>query len=196
MTTPLREAIQASSTFLSISVTTETGLPLLQRLHGTIPASWTSPQPSLSEQSKIVLYAIELLQRIHTAALNENVHLGIKDWRHINALVEIIIILGLYKSVSSGVGLPENRRVNSVLLSREGQTNGLSESERELLLQSIISNFVSFMEQASEIGDILRRKHLVDILSGMAELSFNPSYAGQERLPWKTQYEALLARFK
>lgn len=192
----LREAIQSASSFLSVSVATETDLPLIQRLHGAIPTSWTFTQPNVSEQSKVVLYAIELLQKVQAAALNEKTQFGIKDWRQTNALVEIIVILGLYTSVSHGVGLPENRKVKSVLLSRAAQADSLSKSERRLLLQLIIPTFVSFMEQTGEIVDSLRRKHLVDVLSGMAELSFSPSYTEQERLSWKVEYEGFLARFE
>jgi hypothetical protein len=188
----LREAIQTTSTFLSASIATETGLPLIQRLHNTIPPSWTPPQTELTRHTQVILYTLDLLRHVHTASLNENSQLGIKDWRHVNALLEIIVVLGLYKVLPSGVGIPESRRVKSVLLSREGQNEIIPDNEKTLQIDSIVSSFMSMMEENGEIGETLRRKHLVDILSGILNLSYNPSYSKSARTFWISSYERFL----
>ena len=193
--TRFREAIQLTSTFLSASVATETGLPLLQRLHNIIPSSWNSPKDSLSQQSEVVLYSLDLLTTIDAAAVIETSQLGIKDWRQSNALIEIIVVLGLYKVLSPGTGVPENKRIKSVLLAQEGQRDNFSDEERKYLLENITSRLKAIVDHGGELGDNLRQKHLVDILSGMVELSFNPSFLEAERLYWNQQYEILLSQY-
>lgn len=193
--TTLREAIQSTATFLSSSISTETGLPLIQRLYNTIPPSWTPPEDSLTQHSEIILYSLDLLKTIHAANVRENNQLGIKDWRQANALIEIILVLGLYKVLSSGVGIPENRRVKSIFLAHEGRRHDFSEEERRFLLQSIISGLKGIVVEGGEIGEMLQRKHLIDILTGIIELSFNPLFPEDERLPWNTQYETLLSAY-
>lgn len=192
--TTLREAIQSITTFLSGGIATEKGLPLVQRLHDTIPASWTPPKMSLTQQTQVLLYSIFLLKEIHNTVGSVDGQLGIKDWRQVNALVEIILALGLYKVLSPGVGVPESGLNKSILLEREGQ-RVCSEDERCFLLQSIVSNLKRIVEQGGEIGESLQRKHLVDILSGLIELAFSPSNPEPERLSWQKEYEDFLSKY-
>lgn len=186
---------EATSTFLSASIATETGLPLIQRLYNAIPSSWTPPRPSLTQQLNVILYSLSLLKTIHTAVIVENSQLGIKDWRQVNALIEIILVLGLYKILSPGVGIPESRRIKSVLLANEGRRDELSVEERQYVIGFIVSSLKGIVEDGGEVGETLQRKYLVDILSGMTELAFNRSYPESERLPWKTQYESFLSKY-
>ena len=192
--TTLREAILSTTTFLSGAIATEKGLPLVQRLHDTISQSWTPSKTSLSQQTEVILYCLFLLKEIRTAVGSIDGQLGIKDWRQVNALVEIILALGLYKVLSPGVGVPESRRSKSILLEREGQ-RGFSEDERRFLLQSIVLDLKGIVEQGGEIGESLRGKHLVDILSGLTELAFSPSHPESERLSWKKEYEDFLSKY-
>ena len=192
--TTFREVIQSTTTFLSGAIATEKGIPLVQRLHDTIPSSWIPPKTALSQQAEVILYSLFLLKEIHTVVGVMDGQLGIKDWRQVNALVEIILALGLYKVLSPGVGVPESRRSKSILLEREGQRL-FSEEERRFLLQSIVSNFRGIVQQGGEIGESLRGKHLVDILSGLAELAFSHSDPEYERLSWKKEYEGFLSQY-
>jgi hypothetical protein len=192
----VREAIQTTSTFLSASVETESGLPLIERLHQKISSSWTPPPAAVSRQAQVILYAVDLLKAISIAVRNEQSQLGIKDWRQVNALTEIILVLGLYKALTPGVGIPESRRVKSVLLGSETQREVLSLEERELLLQSIILELKETIEAKGEFGDTFRRKYLTDLISGMLNLAFDPTFPEAGRSKWKPVYEDLLSRYK
>jgi len=191
----LRQVFQTSTTFLSASIATETGLPLIQRLDGAIPPSWTPPQANLSRLANVILYSLHLLRTINTAALTESSQLGIKDWRQVNALIEITVVLGLYKALTAGVGVLENRRVKGILLQQEGSNVELSQTERTLLIQKITSSLKTIVEGGGEIGETLQRKTVVDILCGLAELSFNPSNPESERLSWMIQYEDFISKY-
>ena len=189
--TPVQEAIQTAGRFLSASVATETGLPLVQRLHGAIPSLWTPRHLVDTEQAQVILYSLDLLNTIHVA---RGAQLGIKGWRQVNALVEIIIVLGLYKCLSIGVGIPESKRTKSILLEREGLRGLFPDGERRIVLESIVSQFRTIMEQGGEVGESMQRKHRTDLVSGLAELSFNPSFSPEDRTSWKTQYESFLSQ--
>jgi hypothetical protein len=191
----LRQVFQTTTTFLSASIATEAGLPLVQRLGSAIPPSWTSPQTNLSQLGNVILYSLHLLQTVNTAALTENTQLGIKDWRQVNALIEIIVVLGLYKTLTAGVGVPENRRFRSILLQQEGRNVELSQTERTVLVQEMTSSLKTIVEGGGEIGETLQRKNTVDILAGLTELSFNPSNPETERLSWMIQYEDFISRY-
>src|ERR1700743_2989047 len=94
--TTIRKALEATSAFLSASVETDTGLSLISRLHGSIPPS--SMPSSTSELVQVIMYGAHILKGIDDVVVSENAQLGIKDWRLVNALVEIILVLGLYKA--------------------------------------------------------------------------------------------------
>ena len=190
-----REAIQAVSTFLSVSVNTESGLPLIQRLHEAIPPTWTPPDETLRQQTIVILYCLYLLKQVHSSARAENWQLGIKDWRQVNALIEIIVVLGLYKSFALGVGVPESRRVKSILLAREGRQDAMSAAEKGLLLHAMVSDLRAVLEEGGEIAEMLRKKHLVDIVSGMADLAFNPAYPSEERIPSGSDYDTFMSKY-
>ena len=195
MSNAICEAIQTISTFLSASVQTKAGVSLIQRLYDAIPSSWETPSPTLSRHAQIIVYSLDLLQTIHTASLTENTQLGIKDWRQVNALNEIILILGLYRVLSPGVGVLESRRLKSAFLTREGDTDLFSEDDRMHLLQSIISRLESIVSKGGEIGETIRRKLAVDILSGMVELSYNPLISESKRDEWECRYKKFLSRY-
>jgi hypothetical protein len=193
--TACSEAIQSASTFLSASVATETGLSVVQLLHNAIPPSAKAAKPGSTRTSEVVTYSLLLLRATHAAVLAEKRQLGVKGWRQVNALIEVIVILGLYRSLTPGVGVPESRRIKSILLIKERQPEMLSEDERVLLLESIISEFTEIVEQGGEIGQNLQRRHLIAILSGLTELSFNPSIPIHQRNIWKVKYENFVSKY-
>lgn len=128
------------------------------------------------------------------AVLADNTELGIKDWRQVNALVEIVLVLGLYNSLTTGVGVPENRRVRSILLEHEGRSVEFSQSERIFLIENITSSLEAISAGGGQLGQMLQRKNAVDILSGLMEMSFNPSIRESQRDHWTTQCEAFVSK--
>ena len=192
----LRQALQTTTAFLSASIATETGVSSVQRLYNAIPSSWTPPRVNLSPLAIVILYSLDLLGTVNTASATEKTQLGIKDRRQVNALIELILVLGLYKALTAGVGVPETRRIQSVLLRQESRNIELPEKERPVLLQEITLSLKALVEEGGEVGELLQRQHAVDILSGLNELSFNPSNPESERLSWTTQYETFLSRYR
>jgi hypothetical protein len=188
-----REAIQAASTFLSASVATETGLPLIERLYNGIPTTWEAPKPNLSKHTTVILSCFRLLVAIHNAVQQEKAELGVKDFRQVNALIDIIMILGVYKSLPPGVGPPEGRRIKSVMLDREGQRDELPLEERRMILEAFISHLTEIMGTESHLGSSFRQRFRVDVLASLGDLGFDSVYPEEERDRWKGQYEVFLS---
>src|SRR5277367_22055 len=191
----LRQVFQTTTTFLSASIATETGVSLVQRLGSAIPPSWTPAQANLSQLANVIIYSLHLLRTVNATALTESNQLGIKGWRQVNALIEIVVVLGLYKALTAGVGVSESRRVRRVFLQQAGGKVELSQTERTLLIQTITAGLKAIVEGGGEIGEALQRKNVLDILTGLTELSFNPSNPESERLPWVKQYEDFVSRY-
>ena len=191
----LRQVFQDTTSFLSASVATETGLPLVQRLNNAIPPSWTPPQEQQSRLAIVILYSLHLLHKVNTAALADNAELGIKDWRQVNALVEIVVVLGLHNSLTRGVGVSESRRVKSILLEQEARKVDLSQNERIFLTPHIISTLKTICADGGQLGQMLQGRNTVDILSGLMELSFNPSIPESHRALWTTEYDAFVFKY-
>jgi hypothetical protein len=190
-----REAIQTVSAFLSTTLHTETGTPLVQRLHDAISATWTPPQAGLSQQTDVVLYCLDILKAVLAAAVAENHQLGIKDWRQIHALIEIILVLGLYKSLSPGVGVPEFRRVKSIILAAEGRQDAIPVIEKALLLRTIVSDLRMIFEDGGEVAETLKAKYLVELVSAMADLAFNPAFPSEDRVSSNPDYESFIKKY-
>jgi|SRR5579859_2403769 len=190
------EAIRTVSAFLSTSLHTETGIPLVQRLHGAISATWTPPQAGLSQQTDVVLYSLDILKAVLGAAVAENHQLGIKVWRQINALIEIILVLGLYKSLAPGVGVPESRRVKSIILTTEGRQDALPVPEKALLLRTIVRDLKQVLEDGGEIAETLKTKYLVELVSAMADLAFNPAFTSEDRDSSNSGYESFMEKYR
>jgi hypothetical protein len=193
--TTLRQAIADAAAFLAPSVDTASGQSLVRRLSDNIPATWPSPQESGSPPFRVVSYCLVLLQAIHQTAKDADSQLGVKDWRQANALIDIIIILGLYRVLPEGVGPPESQRRKSILLEHEGQHVRYPENERRPLEENITTTLLNTVNEGGEIGESLLRKNFVDILSGILDLAFNPEYPDSDRLPWHSQYEQTLSKY-
>jgi len=187
--TTLRDAIGNASSFLAVSADTASGMSLVRRLSDRIPQTWDASYDSNSAPFRVVSYCLDLLETIHRASRQENNQLGVKDWRQLNALIEIIIALGLYEVQPPGVGPPENVRKKSILLAQEARNARYPQYERKPLEERITATFKSIIDQGGEIGETLQRKHFVDVLSGIIDLAFNPEYPQQERIVWKSQYD-------
>jgi hypothetical protein len=191
--TTLGDAIRNVSSFLAVSADTSSRPSLLRRLSDQIPETWPSPNESTSREFRVVCYSLDLLETLHRATKGKNGQLGVKDWRLVNALVDLIIVLGLYRVLSPGVGPPESLRKKSLLLAKDAQNIRYPVEERKPLEQRIISMLISIIDDGGEIGDSLQRKNFVDILGGILDLAYNPEYPQPDRARWKSQYEQIVA---
>lgn len=145
--------------------------------------------------------ALDLLIRIHTAFVvpadkpSESDHplLGSEDAaledaaledakrrRVLHALLDLISLEGIYPSLSSGIGIPLQQRVISVLpagvIAKKVQAPPSSVPHDEALLRRIMKSlFGIIFDTRQSIQPVIRGRILSDIISGISDLAFNPS---------------------
>ncbi|OQE86090.1 hypothetical protein PENNAL_c0022G01989 [Penicillium nalgiovense] len=110
-----------------------------------------------------------------------------KRRRMLHALLDLISLEGIYPSLSSGVGIPLQQRVISVLpagvIAKQAQVAASSVPHDKPLLRRIIDVLVDVLfDPRPSLQPIIRGRILSDIISGTSDLAFSPnSTASSER---------------
>lgn len=141
-------------------------------------------------RSIVIGKALEILAGIHTAFTtpvnNADEYLqpenaGLEDAkrrRMLHALLDLISLEGIYPSLSSGVGIPLQQRVISVLpagvIAKQANTSSSSKPSNESLLDRILSTlFEIVFDVRPSIQPVIRGRILSDMISGASDLAFN-----------------------
>lgn len=119
-----------------------------------------------------------------------------KRRRLLHALLDLISLEGIYPSLSSGVGIPLQQRVISVLpagvIAKQAQQPGNSFPHNEALLGRIMEVLSSILFDARQsIQPVIRGRILSDIISGLSDLAFNPNIQPSQD---QERYRKALAR--
>ncbi|KAJ5423291.1 hypothetical protein N7491_008507 [Penicillium cf. griseofulvum] len=119
-----------------------------------------------------------------------------KRRRMLHALLDLISLEGIYPSLSSGVGIPLQQRVISVLpagvIAKQAQVVTSSVPHDEPLLRHIIDVLVDILfDPRPSLQQIIRGRILSDIISGISDLAFNPNNTDS---PCRNRYKKMLAK--
>ena len=119
-----------------------------------------------------------------------------KRRRMLHALLDLVSLEGIYPSLSSGVGIPLQQRVISVLpagvIAKQAQASASSVPHDEPLLRRIIDVLVDVLfDPRPSLQPIIRGRILSDIISGTADLAFNPNTTASFD---RTKYQKTLAK--
>lgn len=149
---------------------------------------------SISARISVIKRALEILFHIHTgfatpvatedsslsnAEIKVDALEDAKQRRLLHALLDLISLEGIYPSLSPGVGIPLEKRVISVLprgvVAKRSPRPQESENSNGQLLRHILAVIVDILfDHRLSIQGIVRSRILGDILSGSADLAFNP----------------------
>jgi hypothetical protein len=99
--------------------------------------------------------------------------------RMLHALLDLISLEGIYPSLSSGVSIPLQQRVISVLpagvIAKQASVVASSVPHNQPLLRSIIYVLIDLLsDPRRSIQPVIRGRILSDIISGTVDLAFNP----------------------
>lgn len=105
-----------------------------------------------------------------------------KRRRLLHALLDLISLEGIYPSLSSGVGIPLQQRVISVLpagvIAKQTAIPASSRPHDEVLLRQIMNVTLRIMlDPTPSIQPVIRGRILSDMISATADLAFNPNIA-------------------
>lgn len=146
-------------------------------------------------RTEVIGRALEILSQIHTAFVTpagqqdelllegecgDEALEDAKRRRMLHALLDLISLEGIYPSLSSGVGIPLQQRVISVLpagvIAKQASSVPSSTPHDEDLLRSIMGVLLDLaLDRRSSIQPVIRGRILSDIISGAADLAFNPN---------------------
>lgn len=152
-------------------------------------------------RSAVIGKSLDILSQIHIAFVtpvqdrhdsqqpetgNEDAALeDAKRRRMLHALLDLISLEGIYPSLSSGVGIPLQQRVISVLpagvIAKQGFTPASTIPHDDGLLRHIMGVLMSILlDTRSSIQPVIRGRFLSDIVSGTGDLAFNPNIPPSE----------------
>lgn len=109
-----------------------------------------------------------------------------KRRRLLHALLDLISLEGIYPSLSSGVGIPLQQRVISVLpagvIAKQPNTPQNGKPHDEILLDRILMTLSDIvLDPRPSIQPVVRGRILSDIISGALDLAFNPQSLSIEK---------------
>lgn len=156
------------------------------------------PFDEASKRAYVIDKALDIISQIHNAfvapvndaeepaqSAEDVAREDAKRRRLLHALLDLIAIEGVYPSLSSGVGIPLQQRVISILpagvIAQEQKTTK-NQLENEQLLDRIMSTLSDIVLDARpSIQPLIRGRILSDIISGVAELAFNSKSLQNEK---------------
>ncbi|KAJ5497450.1 hypothetical protein N7463_009437 [Penicillium fimorum] len=159
----------------------------------------------------VINKALDILTSLHKSfVLPEDQHTSIQSFdededspsedakrrRMLHALLDLISLEGIYLSLSSGVGIPLQQRVISVLpagvIAKQAQVVASSVPHDEPLLRRIIDVLVDILfDPRPSLQPIIRGRILSDIISGISDLAFNPNTTDSS---YRNKYQNSLAK--
>ena len=160
------------------------------------------------ELGPIIAYAISLVQNIHAHLLTKykkspspEVIFSPKDRRIIIALLDLLVLEGIYSCLTPGVGVPLERRAKAIILPSSKALSGDIRSIQKLqninVLKDVILALSSLLPNSrGEVVELLKERCLVDLVAGCGELAFNPSQVDgltkDEKKTWEARWESLI----
>ncbi|KAJ5714694.1 uncharacterized protein N7483_011875 [Penicillium malachiteum] len=207
----VREAFHKASVFLSpvldkgmeILIERSRGTSLLRSLSQKTEAPQGDDETS---RTAVIGKALEILNDIHDAFVTpiessekyKNVAVEGRDpaledakrRRMLHALLDLISLEGIYPSLSSGVGIPLQQRVISVLpagvIAKQTAVHTSILHRNMSLLRHIVEALLNILlDPRPSIQPVIRGRILSDVISGTADLAFNKNikgYDGQRKL--------------
>lgn len=182
------------------------GKSLVERLVSQIPGY--NALDSGDARTIVLDTALSHLKRIHLALIGtsdtrDHTHV-LYNTRHqvvIDGLLDLISLEGIYPALSTGVGIPIERRVNSVLQGGITARPVAPSDHRDAHTWEQLEKIIDTLSRIVLGGDRgvnrpIRERILVDILSGCGELTYRPAYANITKvIDYKSSFNALMDKY-
>lgn len=116
----------------------------------------------------------------------------------LNALLDLLSLEGIYPSLSSGVGIPLEKRVLSSLptgVIAKTVPEAASEAPRdEVLLHRILTSLLAIWHDHHEgIRPMVRSRLLSDVISALSDLAYNSrSLSQEEKVKYRTSLDNII----
>ncbi|KAJ5690748.1 hypothetical protein N7462_005140 [Penicillium macrosclerotiorum] len=207
----IRDAFSAANSFLNPEIQKLQGQSLLEILNYQVDPSIVSDD---ARRVAVIKKALDILSHIHVAFVapvedpdtvqqlqQENEEPSLEDAkrrRMLHAILDLISLEGIYPSLSSGVGIPLQQRVISVLpagvIAKQTQVTHSSVPHNEALLECIMRVLLNItLDDRPSIQPVIRGRILSDLISGAADLAFNPHlHYSDDRIIYQKEFSRLI----
>lgn len=154
---------------------------------------------------KIIKKSLRLVQEIHAScetSTNGLDQLGTlasqKGQKVVDALLDLLVLEGLYPSLSPGVGVPVERRLKSALkggLSTRPlhKASGGRHGDQQLLTDIVESLHSAFLSRRG-LAPSIQQRMSVDLIAAAAELAFSPTFDDKTRQRFTPIFKAFIGR--
>lgn len=121
-----------------------------------------------------------------------------KDHKVVDALLDLLVLEGIYPSLSSGVGVPVERRLKSTLKSGfstrplDKATGGIVEDQ--LLLTEIVDVIHVISLSRKGLASSIHQRMSVDVIAAVGELAFSPVFEGKARKRFAQLFKNIMER--
>ncbi|KAI4174377.1 MAG: hypothetical protein LQ343_002312 [Gyalolechia ehrenbergii] len=152
---------------------------------------------------KIIKKSLRLVQEIHAScetSTNGLDQLGTlasqKGQKVVDALLDLLVLEGLYPSLSPGVGVPVERRLKSALkggLSTRPlhKASGGRHGDQQLLTDIVESLHSAFLSRRG-LAPSIQQRMSVDLIAAAAELAFSPTFDDKTRQRFTPIFKAFI----
>lgn len=181
----------------------------MELLSRGLPTSATRDEAQI--RLSVIEKALQCLQDIHEAYAVNPESLTLQDTedaredarrrRALNTLLDLISIEGIYPSLSTGVGIPLEKRVLTTLppgvIAKQAPETVENKSQNEFLLRRILSTLINIMlDERQGIQMVVQGRILSDIVSGTAEMAFNThAVSVEEKKDFQEKFERIIAQY-
>ncbi|KAL9579116.1 MAG: hypothetical protein Q9212_005294 [Teloschistes hypoglaucus] len=163
------------------------GKSIIQLLSSTLrtPPPASDSNDDWYQREVVIEKALDLLEDIYQACRSTKVHVDQinlvtipKNQKTIGALIDLIVIEGIYPCLSPGVGVPMERRLKSALkgdlVTTEKTESQGDRASHDRLLDLIISRIYTMAVSQSILAPSVQERAYVDLIAAASQLAFGP----------------------
>lgn len=114
-----------------------------------------------------------------------------------DALLDLVVIEGIYPCLSNGVGVPMERRLKSAL-KNDLVTRPLSQdkngSHNQELIAAIVDCLYPILSSGNVLASNVEARMLVDLVAAVGQVTFDPDFAVGSRQHYLEIFDKLLER--
>ncbi|KAL8680721.1 MAG: hypothetical protein Q9186_003120 [Xanthomendoza sp. 1 TL-2023] len=156
----------------------------------------------LEPRQSVITQAVDLLQNLHHVCCTSEENSDQPSATHrgqklVDALLDLVVLEGIYPSVSPGVGLPIEQRINSVLkgdlLAKPLSRDHGGQFSNQKLLTLIIDCLYPIASCRKGLASKIETRVSVDLLAAVGELAFSPTFATESRHKYLTMFNDFIS---
>lgn len=154
----------------------------------------------------IIDKALGILGHLHSSCVNTSNGIdqleplsNQRGQKVVNALLDLVVLEGIYPSVSSGVGVPVERRLKSALkgeftIRSLGETSGGRLEDKRLLIH-VVDRLCPISLSRKGLASSIQHRMSVDLIAAVGELAFSPAWDNDTRRQSAPSFKEIIERY-